>query len=130
MTTHHSQGADVLRNPCKNRGPSFTEADRDTYGLRGLLPPAVQTLDEEARRARLLVERFEKPLDKFLMLDSIHATNEELYFKLLIEHIDDLRGCDAFFSVIISATDEKLYRTLGINVCCEPKYEQHRYYHK
>ena len=27
-------------------------------------------------------------------------------------------------------TDEKLYRTLGINVCCEPKYEQHRYYHK
>lgn len=89
MTTQHSQGADVLRNPCKNRGPSFTEAERDTYGLRGLLPPAVQTLDEEARRARLLVERFEKPLDKFLMLDSIHATNEELYFKLLIEHIDD-----------------------------------------
>ena len=32
--------------------------------------------------------------------------------------------------VIISAADEKLYRTLGINVCCEPKYEQHRYYHK
>ena len=31
---------------------------------------------------------------------------------------------------IISAADEKLYRTLGINVCCEPKYEQHRYYHK
>ncbi|MEI3231339.1 MAG: hypothetical protein V8S24_09010 [Gordonibacter pamelaeae] len=48
----------------------------------------------------------------------------------LIEHIDDLRGCDAYFSVIISSTDEKLYRTLGINVCCEPKYEQHRYYHK
>ena len=40
------------------------------------------------------------------------------------------QGCDAFFSVIISETDEKLYRTLGINVCCEPKYEQHRYYHK
>lgn len=48
----------------------------------------------------------------------------------LINHIDDLRGCDAFFSVIISSADEKLYRTLGINVCCEPKYEQHRYYHK
>ena len=36
----------------------------------------------------------------------------------------------AVISVIISSTDEKLYRTLGINVCCEPKYEQHRYYHK
>ena len=44
--------------------------------------------------------------------------------KKLIEHAGDLKGCDAFFSVIISHTDEKLYRTLGINVCCEPKYEQ------
>ncbi|MEG0218337.1 MAG: DUF1846 family protein [Raoultibacter sp.] len=41
-----------------------------------------------------------------------------------------LHGCDAFFSVIISSTDEMLYRALGINVCCEPKYEKHRYYHK
>ena len=48
----------------------------------------------------------------------------------LIDTVDKLRGCDAYFSVIISAADEKLYRTLGINVCCEPKYEQHRYYHK
>ncbi len=50
--------------------------------------------------------------------------------KELIDHIGLLRGCDAFFSVIISPADEKLYRTLGINVCCEPKYESHRYYHK
>ena len=39
-----------------------------------------------------------------------------------------LRGCDAYFSVIISSDDEQLYRSLGINVCCEPRYEQHRYY--
>ena len=48
----------------------------------------------------------------------------------LIDNADKLRGCDAYFSVIISAADEKLYKTLGINVCCEPKYEQHRFYHK
>ncbi len=48
----------------------------------------------------------------------------------LIDNADKLRGCDAYFSVIVSSADEKLYRTLGINVCCEPKYEQHRYYHK
>ena len=41
-----------------------------------------------------------------------------------------LRGCDAFFSVIISSTDEELYRKLGINVCCEPKYERLSLYHK
>ena len=50
--------------------------------------------------------------------------------KELIDHAGDLRGCDAFFSVIISETDEKLYRTLGINVCCEPKYEKRRFFHK
>jgi uncharacterized protein (UPF0371 family) len=48
----------------------------------------------------------------------------------VIEAADELRGCDAYFSVIISPTDEKLYRSLGINVCCEPKYERHTYYHR
>ncbi len=50
--------------------------------------------------------------------------------KRLIDHAEKLRGCDAYFTVIISPADEKLYRTLGINVCCEPKYEQRRFYHK
>jgi len=40
----------------------------------------------------------------------------------------ELRGSDAYFSIIIPSDDEQLYRSLGINVCCEPKYEQHRYY--
>ena len=43
--------------------------------------------------------------------------------------LDDLRGCDAFFSVIISPTDEQILRRLGINVCCEPKYERAGNYH-
>jgi uncharacterized protein (UPF0371 family) len=48
----------------------------------------------------------------------------------VIEAADKLRGCDAYFSVIVSAADEKLYRTLGINVCCEPKFEHVGYYHR
>ncbi|MBY4796944.1 DUF1846 domain-containing protein [Collinsella sp. AGMB00827] len=47
----------------------------------------------------------------------------------VIDGLPLLRGCDAFFSVIISDTDEQIYRKLGINVCCEPKYERHSYYH-
>ncbi|MDO4400160.1 MAG: DUF1846 domain-containing protein [Coriobacteriia bacterium] len=66
--------------------------------------------------------------ETLIALSATSATNEEA--GKLIDHLEDLRGCDAFFSVIISSTDEKLYRTLGINVCCEPKYESHRYYHK
>ena len=67
--------------------------------------------------------------DETLLALSVSSATDPLAQQLL-DHVDDLRGCDAFFSVILSATDERLYRTLGINVCCEPKYEQRRYYHK
>ncbi len=67
--------------------------------------------------------------DETLIALSISSATSETAAQT-IAHLDDLRGCDAFFSVIISATDENLYRKLGINVCCEPKYEQHTFYHK
>ena len=56
------------------------------------------------------------------------ATNETA--KKVLDCVENLRGCDAFFSVIISETDEQFYKRLGMNICCEPKYELHRYYHK
>ncbi|WP_462134480.1 DUF1846 domain-containing protein [Slackia piriformis] len=67
--------------------------------------------------------------DETLIALSISSATDDIAAKV-IEHVGDLRGCDAFFSVIISSTDERLYRKLGINVCCEPKFEQHSYYHK
>ena len=47
-----------------------------------------------------------------------------------IKAASDLRGCDAYFSIIIPSDDEQLYRSLGINVCCEPRYEQRRFYQR
>ena len=67
--------------------------------------------------------------DETLIALSVSSITNSLAAQLL-DHIHELSGCDAFFSVIISPTDEKLYRTLGVNVCCEPKYELRRYYHK
>ena len=67
--------------------------------------------------------------DETLLALTVSSSTNPLAGKL-IDCAERLRGCDAFFSVIISETDERLYRTLGINVCCEPKYEQRRYYHK
>ena len=67
--------------------------------------------------------------DETLLALSVSSATDPLA-KKLIDAAGKLRGCDAFFSVIISAPDEKLYRTLGINVCCEPKYEQRRYFHR
>ena len=67
--------------------------------------------------------------DETLMALSLtSATNE--YAARAIAALEQLHGCDAFFSVILSPADEQLYRKLGINVCCEPKYERHTLYHK
>ncbi len=49
---------------------------------------------------------------------------------LAMKQLDKLRGCDAHFSVIPSSVDEKQYRKLGIDVSCEPRYEETRLYHK
>ena len=46
------------------------------------------------------------------------------------EQLSSLRGCDAHFSVIISEEDDKLYKRLGINVTCQPRYEVKKLYHK
>ncbi|KAA8830784.1 DUF1846 domain-containing protein [Bifidobacterium tissieri] len=67
--------------------------------------------------------------DETLIALSITSATSSTAAKV-IDGLKLLRGCDAFFSVIISATDEALYRKLGINVCCEPKYERVSLYHK
>ncbi len=67
--------------------------------------------------------------DETLIALSISSGTDPLAAQIL-DCADQLRGCDAFFSVIIGPTDERIYKALGINVCCEPKYELQRYYHK
>ncbi len=58
------------------------------------------------------------------------SSSEDVRAQKMIEIAGELRGCDAFFSVILSPADEKLYKTLGINVCCEPKFERSTKYHR
>ncbi|HIR90213.1 MAG TPA: DUF1846 domain-containing protein [Candidatus Limicola stercorigallinarum] len=67
--------------------------------------------------------------DETLIALSITSATSEVAARVLAG-LPKLRGCDAFFSVIISATDEALLKKLGINVCCEPKFERSSYYHK
>ena len=111
----------LLMNALK--GVAGVDDDKDVLSDEAITPICrLKTEQLHSRNPRL-------HSDETLIALSISSATDESAAKL-IEHVNDLRGCDAFFSVILSATDEKLYRTLGINVCCEPKYEQHRYYHK
>ena len=67
--------------------------------------------------------------DETLVSLSASSSNDDRA-KAMMEVISQLRGCDAFFSVILSSTDEILYKKLGINVCCEPKFERKNLYHR
>ena len=67
--------------------------------------------------------------DEVLIALSISAVTNPLAERVL-KKLDDLRGSDAHFSVILSEEDTKLYKRLGIQVSCEPKYEVKKLYHK
>lgn len=67
--------------------------------------------------------------DEVLMALTISALTNPLA-ELAQQQLPKLRGCSAHFTVVISDVDEKLLRSLGLNVSCEPKYETKKLYHK
>jgi len=84
------KGIDLLRDPLLNKGTAFTREERAALGLRGLLPPHVLTQDEQARRIMTNLRKFSDPLDRYVALNSLHDRNETLFFRVVIDHIDEV----------------------------------------
>ncbi len=84
------RGMDLLRSPERNKGTAFTEAERDALGLRGLLPPYVCTQDEQVARVLGNFRRKTDDLEKFINLAALHDRNESLYFRILMDHPDEM----------------------------------------
>lgn len=85
------RGLDVLRDPILNRGTAFTVEEREAYGLTGLLPPHVHTQADQAERFLIAFRRLSDPLDKFVALNALHDRNEDLFFQILCDHIDEMQ---------------------------------------
>ena len=84
------RGIALLRDPTLNKGTAFSEQERDSLGLRGLLPPHVSTQDEQAERALFNFRRLQTPLSKYIMLSGLLDRNEALFFRLVTEHPDEM----------------------------------------
>lgn len=82
------RGVNLLRNPWFNKSSAFTEKERDELGLRGLLPPRVSTFDEQVTRLKGIIDTYEKPINKYIVLEGAHNSDECLYFELLVRYID------------------------------------------
>lgn len=92
MTTNlgnQPRGVAVLRNPWLNRGSVFTEEERDRLGLRGLLPPRVSTFADQVSRLKEVIDSEAAPINKYLTLESVHASDEALYFQLVMENVEE-----------------------------------------
>ena len=84
------RGAALLTNSLLNKGTAFTERERDAFGLRGLLPPRVFTLDQQVARAMGNLRRKESPLEKYIFLTTLQNRNETLFYRLFQEHAEEL----------------------------------------
>jgi malate dehydrogenase (oxaloacetate-decarboxylating)(NADP+) len=85
-----ARGVDWLHNPVFNKGTAFTAAERDALGLRGLLPPHVQTMEQQSRR---VMENFRsKPsdLERYIQIVGLQDRNETLFYRVVMDNLEEM----------------------------------------
>ncbi|KAH3666514.1 hypothetical protein OGAPHI_003510 [Ogataea philodendri] len=83
-------GFQLLNSPLFNKGSAFTLEERDAFGLTGLLPPVVNTLDEQVERAYSQLHYLKTPLARNDFCTSMRLQNKVLYYELVRRHIREL----------------------------------------
>lgn len=86
----HAGGYQVLREPAWNKGTSFTPDDRASKNLTGLIPHVLETLDTQVMRAMRMINTRSTNIDKYLYLSSLKASNTDLFYRLLIDNVEQL----------------------------------------
>ena len=80
---------DILNNPFLNKGTAFTLEERQELGLIGLLPPYVQTIEEQADETYAQLQTKANDLEKRLFLMEIFNTNRTLFYYLFSHHLEE-----------------------------------------
>src|SRR5258708_249190 len=78
-------GYSLLQNPRMNKGTAFSKEERNRYGLNGLLPDTVETLETQVQRVNEQVDHFEHPINKYVYLLQLLDNNETLFFKTIMQ---------------------------------------------
>ncbi|CAI7803332.1 unnamed protein product, partial [Closterium sp. NIES-53] len=95
----NKRGADLLHDPWFNKHTAFEAPERDRLGLRGLLPPGYQTMEEQMQQFMRQYEAIERkprssddPVDlqKWRILNRLHDRNETLYYRILMDNIEEM----------------------------------------
>lgn len=98
-TIVHKRSIDILHDPWFNKGTAFSMTERDRLDLRGLLPPTVMTSPQQIERFMVDLKRLEvhardgradpNALAKWRILNRLHDRNETMYYKVLLDNIEE-----------------------------------------
>jgi len=89
LYTHYA-GPALLETPLLNKGSAFTERERKSFNILGLVPPRYESIDEQVERAYMQYSSFVSPLNKHIFLRAIQDNNETLFYRLLQKHIEEM----------------------------------------
>lgn len=84
------RGQALLRDPLLNKSTAFSVSERDRFGLNGLLPPHIETIEEQLLRCYEAYSVKENRLEKHIYLRALQDQNETLFYHLILAHIDEM----------------------------------------
>ncbi|TYU18442.1 NAD-dependent malic enzyme [Listeria monocytogenes] len=82
-------GFDYMNNPLLNKGTAFSKEERASYQLDGLLPPIIETIEQQAVRIEMQIENLETPLHKHQLLTNLYNENRTLYYYVVTKNVTD-----------------------------------------
>ncbi|GIC75669.1 NAD-dependent malic enzyme [Moritella sp. F3] len=83
-------GSALLETPLLNKGSGFSAIERQSFNLTGLIPPMVESIQEQSERAYKQFSGFESAMDKHVYLRNIQDTNETLFYRLVDNHLEEM----------------------------------------
>lgn len=84
------RGVKLLHDPQRNKGTAFTEAEREAFGLRGLLPPRILTQELQARRVIADLRGKSSDLERYVALTALQDRNEMLFYRVVLDNLEEL----------------------------------------
>ena len=84
------KGIQLLRSSQLNKGTAFSDTERKKFSLKGLLPPVVETIEDQMQRAYHQYSLQTDDLQKNIFLNNLYNTNETLFFRLISEYIEEM----------------------------------------
>src|SRR5215813_3135391 len=84
------RGIALLQDPSLNKGTAFTEAERDAFGLRGLLPARVLSMEQQIGRILENFRRKPSDIERYIQLTALQERNESLFYRVLIDYVEEM----------------------------------------